>query len=350
MQNNTPDALTAFLTEPLISGIVAAAPALTTRATAARAAFAALVKERDAARASASSGAPVAAIDGAAPIVRTTWEPETYAVDPTYHIPADMAALLSAALDARIPVLMTGPQGTGKTEAAQYAAARAGRPCYVIDCGPVRDAADWFGSPTLIGGRGAWQDSAFVAALATPSAVIVFDELNRSHTTAHSALLPMLDRRRRVVFPQRSEPVAVAEGVSVIATANVGIHHVGTSAITPALLSRFQEIPTDYLTESQESALIIERFPKIPRGFAENLARVASATRSPHWLQQGGQPISTREALATAALAVALDSQGADRALAVRCLIAKQPDDNHGGPSPRAQLAALAAREIGMTF
>lgn len=353
MSNNnttTPDALTAFLSEPLISGIVAAAPTLATRAAAARADRADLVKQRDAARAAASAPGSSPSADGAAPIIRTTWEPERYEIDATYNAPADMLAILSASVAGRVPVLMTGPQGTGKTEAAQYVAARAGRACFVLDCGPVRDASDWFGAPTLIAGRIGWQDSTFVAALATPDAVIVLDELNRSHTAAHSALLPMMDRRRRVVFPQRPEPVEIAPGVAFIATANIGLHHIGTATITPALLSRFAQVPTDYLSESAESALILARVPETPRNFAERLATVCSHTRTTAWAQNGGRAVSTREALTVATLARELDRAGQDRALALRTLIAAQDDDTHGGQSPRAQLASLCARELGLTL
>lgn len=355
MNNNTttttPDALTAFLSEPLISGIVAAAPTLATRAAAARADRAEIVRQRDAARAAAASatgsGAPTA--DGPAPIIRAHWTPESVAVDPTFTPPADMVSTIDAAIRACIPVLLTGPQGTGKTEAAQHVAAKQGRACYIIDCGPVRDASDWFGAPTLVNGRIGWQDSTLVAALATPDAVIVLDEINRAHTAAHSALLPLMDRRRRVTFPQRPEPVAIADGVTFICTANIGIHHVGTSTITPALASRLLPVPTDYLSEPEEIALILARVPETPRAWAERLALVAATTRATAWAQQGGEAISTREVLTVAALARALVQGGASRDLALRGLIARQPDDAHGQQSPRAQLASVIAREYGIS-
>lgn len=352
MTNTAPaTALDALLAEPMLGNLLAVAPTLAAAAAKARAERADIAKRLAAALANTATqcnaAQPSTDATGAAPIVRTNWTATIPTTDATFAIPSDMSATLAAALTARLPVILTGPAGTGKTEAVAWAAARASRPMFVVDAGAVRDSADWFGSPTMSAGRVAWQDSMLVSALATPNAVVLIDEINRSHSSAQAAWLPLLDRRGSIQFPARPEPVTVAEGVTVFATANVGHKHSGTAAITEALWSRFIVIPTDYLEPAAESALIRKRFPAVHQDIADALAGVAAFTRAPSWEQAGGKALSTREALTAAALAASLVQADQSPALALRALVARQPSDTFGGQaSPAQSLAAYISRQF----
>lgn len=345
-------ALDTLIASPILSGLIAGVPSVADLAAAARRELA--TARTDAARAraeaarAASTGTAGTAPEPHEPIIRANWAPTVPTPDPAYILPPDMLTTLRGAMRAGLPVLMVGPRGTGKTEAAAAAAAAEGRPLFTLDAGPVRDASEWFGSQTLSGGRVAWQDSALVAALETEGAVVLIDEVNRASTTAGNALLPLMDARRAIRFPQRAEPVTVARGVSFILTANIGAEYTGTGAMDAALLDRCTLIETEYLPEAQELDTLRARFPSLTQARAESLVQLATRTRTPEWADlNSAPPISTRGLIQTARLAAAIEDTGADAASAmrhaVRALLSAY-DGSTGSTSPRAQLAADATR------
>lgn len=342
------NALDALLASPAIAGILTLAPTLATAAAAARAERTRLV----AAAAAAASAAPLAngalvPADGAAPIIRAPWTGSVPTADPSYHAPAQFLTRLRVHAKRNKPVILTGPAGTGKTEAVMLIAAEQQRPFVKIDCGPVRESSDWFGTQTSVGGRIGWQDSTLVAALATEGAVILLDEINRANTHALNGLLGILDGTRKAHFPQRPEAVTLANGVMVFATANIGLDYAGTGTLDRALRNRFTVIPTDYLSVEDEAAVIKRRNPDLAPSTAVALARIAAHTRTPAFFNAGGEPISTRQALVAAEMAVAFAIDGASEGLALHGLIDAQTDETMGGTqSPRAALAAFITRSF----
>ena len=341
-------ALDSLISSPILSGLISGVPAVAELAAAARKELAAARTDAarakaDAARASAGGTAP----EPYEPIRYSAWTPSPITTDPNYQLPAGMLATMRAAMRSALPLLMTGPRGTGKTEAAAIAAAVEGRPLYIVDCGPVRDASEWFGGQTLHGGRVAWQDSELVAALTTPNALILLDEVNRAATEAQNALLPLMDSRRAIRFPQRAERVALADGVSFVLTANIGTSYAGTGALDAALVDRCARVQTEYMPSNNESANLRTRFPKLPEAVADALAELAAVTRTEQWAESTGtDAISTRSLIMAARMYENLRAIGEDettaRALAVRALLTQYPES--GTESPRNQLSATATR------
>jgi MoxR-like ATPase len=260
-----------------------------------------------------------------------------------FRISPQHRAALRASLAEGIPTLLAGPAGSGKTELAAAIAHELNRPLAIIDCGAVRDPLDWYGSIHLADGRTQWVDTPLVAALATTNAIILLDEVNRAATIAQNTLLPLLDSRGRCELPQRAA-ITVAANVAFVATANEGMEYAATSAIDLALRSRFAaRIECTYLSERDEADMLATRYGIAP-DLAQQIARVAAATRKPTWIQQHGQAISTRAACAVARMARALAAQGADILPAWQCAALAQFDDTLGtGQTPRAALAALLA-------
>jgi MoxR-like ATPase len=356
METTTETALDSLLSSPILSALISTVPALASTAADARRELASAREETEETRAAlaqaiananASSGNHAEpAPSGPAPIIRAQWKPQTITTDTHYSMPDGMLATIRAAMATGAPVMLIGPRGTGKTEAIQHAAAAENRPLFILDCGPVRDASEWFGSATLSRGRVAWQDSQLVAALATPRAVIMLDELNRAATEAQNALLPLMDSRRAIQFPQRSEPVRMAEGVTFAATANVGAEYVGTGGIDAALADRCVYVETEYLPPDRECDMLRARFPNAPAPIVEALTELAASTRTETYRDAtGGAAISTRaliQALRMYQALAPITTADEARALTVRALLA--PMDNIGAASPRATCAATAAK------
>ena len=183
-------------------------------------------------------------------------------------------------------IMMTGPAGCGKTMAAKAAAnSLEGYNTFIINLGATQDPRT-----TLIGNtqfdtkKGTvFSPSPFVKAISTPNTVVVLDELSRAHPEAHNILMSVLDQGQRYLRLDEasdSPVVKVAEGVSFIASANIGNEYTATRAIDRAILDRFTVIEMDTLTKEEESQLLQMMYPSVDVTTLENVAEITSMTRS----------------------------------------------------------------------
>ena len=75
---------------------------------------------------------------------------------PFYMPQGDECDIFSAAFANRLPVLLKGPTGCGKTRFVSHMAARLGRPLYTVACHDDLSAADLIGRYLLKGGETVW--------------------------------------------------------------------------------------------------------------------------------------------------------------------------------------------------
>ncbi|MBC8436932.1 AAA family ATPase [bacterium] len=181
-------------------------------------------------------------------------------------------------------IMMTGPAGCGKTMAAKALVNSLDRPDYYFNLGATQDPRG-----TLIGnthfeeGSGTYfSESVFVKAVQTPNAVILLDELSRAHPDAWNILMTVLDygqRYLRLDEASGQDTIKVAEGVTFIATANIGNEYTSTRVMDKALMDRFTIVEMDVLTENEENELLTYMFPHVDSTVLSNVAKIASLTR-----------------------------------------------------------------------
>ena len=158
-------------------------------------------------------------------------------------------------------IMMTGPSGCGKTDVTFKAAKALDREVIYFNLGATQDPRS-----TLIGNTHYSKDtgtyfseSLFVSAIQKPNTVILLDELSRAHPEAWNILMSVLDpiqRYLRLDEKSDSPTIKVADGVSFIATANIGSEYTATRVIDRALLDRFAILEMDVLSYEQEYQLL----------------------------------------------------------------------------------------------
>ena len=204
---------------------------------------------------------------------------------------------------------MTGPAGCGKTLAAKSLVGAMSRPDFYFNLGATQDPR-----ATLIGNvhfdkkRGTYfSESLFVKAISTPNAVILMDELSRAHPDAWNILMTVLDSGQRYLRLDEEDgqkTINVAEGVTFVATANIGNEYTSTRVMDKSLMDRFMIVEMDVLNEDEEFGLLTYMFPHVDSDLLKSVASIAHSTRIESKSENGrfSNGISTRTSVELAGL------------------------------------------------
>ena len=181
-------------------------------------------------------------------------------------------------------IMMTGQAGCGKTLSAKSLVNALDRPNFYFNLGATQDPRS-----TLIGNvhfdksKGTYfSESLFVKAIQTPNAVILLDELTRAHPDAWNILMTVLDYGQRYLRLDEADgqaTITVADGVTFIATANIGNEYTATRQLDKALMDRFTVIEMDLLNKDEEAGLLTYMFPTVNAESLDVVANIADLTR-----------------------------------------------------------------------
>lgn len=163
-------------------------------------------------------------------------------------------------------LMITGPGGCGKTLAVMTVAKAMNRQLFRFNLGATQDPRS-----TLIGNthfdkeRGTYfRQSEFINAIQTPNSIILLDELSRAHPEAWNILMSVIDHTQRYLRIDESPDtpeIKVADGVTFVATANIGIEYTATRVLDRALTDRFMVLEMDLLTKDEQEQYLNSLFP-----------------------------------------------------------------------------------------
>ena len=206
-------------------------------------------------------------------------------------------------------IMMTGPAGSGKTMSAKALVNALDRPDFYFNLGATQDPrATLIGNTHFNKEKGTYfSEALFVKAIQTKNAVILLDELSRAHPDAWNILMTVLDAGQRYLRLDEASTQAtirVAEGVTFIATANIGNEYTSTRVMDKALMDRFTVIEMDLLDKDEEADLLKYMFPLVPQKDLENIAGIAEMTRKECNNEESrlSSPVSTRTSVEVASL------------------------------------------------
>jgi len=244
-------------------------------------------------------------------------------------------------------ILMTGPAGCGKTMAAKSLVNSLDRPDFYFNMGSTQDPrATLIGNVHFEKSKGTYfSESLFVKAIQTENAVILLDELSRAHPEAWNILMTVLDQGQRYLRLDEAsgqETIPVAEGVTFVATANIGNEYTSTRVMDKALMDRFTIVEMDVLTDEEEFGLLSYMFPHVDPELLKAVAEIAHTTRMESKSDSGkvSTGVSTRTSVEMAGLIY--DGFGIDEASEVS--IYPQFADDGGVDSERTFVKQLVQK------
>jgi len=250
-------------------------------------------------------------------------------------------------------IMMTGPAGCGKTMAAKAAANSIdGYSMEIFNLGSTQDPrATLIGNTQLDTKKGTvFSPSPFVKAIQTPNTVIVLDEISRAHPEAHNILMTVLDagqRYLRLDEASDSPVIKVAEGVSFIASANIGNEYTSTRQLDRAIVDRFTIIEMDTLTSEEETSLLMMMYPSVDEVVLTNVAKITSMTRND--VKKEVPTLSNSLSTRTAVEIGSLLYDGFSLAEAAEITIYPLFDDAGGAQSERTYVKQYVQKFVGST-
>jgi len=218
-----------------------------------------------------------------------------------YYLPiSDEVELFEQAYRDKIPVLLKGPTGVGKTRFVEYMSWRLhnrngrgheeGVPLITVACHEDLTASDLVGRYLLEGEETRWIDGPIARAVKV-GAICYLDEIVEARKDTTVLIHPLTDYRRLLPVDKRGELLEAADGFLLVMSYNPG-YQSALKDLKHSTRQRFVAIEFDYPPRDQEAA-IIERESGVDPGVAHELAKLAEKVRNlkEHGLGEG---VSTR--------------------------------------------------------
>ncbi|QTR51778.1 CbbQ/NirQ/NorQ/GpvN family protein [Candidatus Thiothrix anitrata] len=217
---------------------------------------------------------------------------EQYTVkrEPFYRPVANEVELFDAAYSARMPVMLKGPTGCGKSRFVEYVAYRLRRPLITVACNEDMTASDLVGRFLLDKDGTKWQDGPLTMA-ARMGAICYLDEVVEARQDTTVVIHPLTDHRRQLPLDKKGEMVEAHPDFQIVISYNPGYQSL-MKDLKQSTKQRFAALDFDYPEATIETD-IVARETGVDIKTAEKLVQIAHRARNlkGHGLDEG---ISTR--------------------------------------------------------
>lgn len=217
---------------------------------------------------------------------------------PYYRAVGTELASFEAASSVRLPILLKGPTGCGKTRLVCHMAHRLGLPLVTVACNEDLTASDLLGRFTLQGGDTRWVDGPLTLA-ARYGAVCYLDELVEAREDALVVIHPLSDDRRQLPLATRGELVSAHPDFRLVVSFNPEYQASGKE-LKPSTRQRFVALELSYPPPEVEAEIVVHEGGASP-ALASGLVQVALGSRRLAG-QELAEGISTRMLIAAARL------------------------------------------------
>lgn len=217
---------------------------------------------------------------------------------PFYLPQGNEVALFTHAYRYRLPVLIKGPTGCGKTRFITHMAARLARPLYTVACHDDLTAADLVGRHLIGDGGTFWADGPLTRAV-REGAICYLDEVVEARKDTTVVLHPLSDDRRILPIERTGETLPAPPEFMLVVSYNPGYQNL-LKGMKPSTRQRFVALRFTHPAQAQERE-IVQRETGIDLEVAARLVTLASALRAlkDHDLEESA---STRLLVYTATL------------------------------------------------
>ena len=210
--------------------------------------------------------------------------------EPFYEAVGEEVALYKTAYAKRLPVMVKGPTGCGKSRFIEYMAWKLKKPLITVACNEDMTASDLIGRFLLSSEGTIWQDGPLTVA-ARIGAICYLDEVVEARQDTTVVIHPLTDHRRVLPLDKKGELLTAHKDFQLVVSYNPGYQSMMKDLKT-STKQRFTGLRFDYPSEKLETQIITKE-TGVDKAQAEQLVKIAVRARAlkGHGLDEG---ISTR--------------------------------------------------------
>jgi nitric oxide reductase NorQ protein len=244
------------------------------------------------------------------------------APEPFYLPVGREIAIFEACHARRLPVMLKGPTGCGKTRFVEHMAWRLGRPLVTVACHEDLTASDLVGRYLVRATETVWQDGPLTRAV-RDGALCYLDEVVEARQDIVVVIHPLTDDRRLLPIDKTGELLHAAPDFQLIVSYNPGYQHI-LKDLKPSTRQRFVALDFAFPRPDLESRIVAHEGGVEP-GTARQLVALAERLRL---LRDRGLPEvpSTRLLVAAARLIASGVPAGEACRTAVASPLTDEPD------------------------
>jgi len=181
-------------------------------------------------------------------------ELESFDSEPYYQVIGHELELFAAAAHKKLPVLLKGPTGCGKTRFVEYMAWKLGRPLVTVAWQDDLTSADLVGRYLLAGEETVWLDGPLTAAVRA-GAICYLDEVVEARKDTTVVIHPLTDTRRVLPVEKRGELVRAPDDFLLVVSYNPGYQSV-LKELKQSTRQRFVALDFGYPPPELEAGIV----------------------------------------------------------------------------------------------
>ena len=210
--------------------------------------------------------------------------------EPFYAAQENEVALYEAAYESRLPVMIKGPTGCGKSRFIEHMAYKLGKPLITVACNEDMTASDLVGRYLLDANGTRWLDGPLTTA-ARIGAICYLDEIVEARQDTTVVIHPLTDHRRTLPLDKKGELLEAHPDFQLVISYNPGYQSL-MKDLKQSTKQRFTGLDFEYPDTKVEAAIVVKE-ASIDEETATKLVKIAHTARhlKGHGLDEG---ISTR--------------------------------------------------------
>ncbi|SNR70367.1 nitric oxide reductase NorQ protein [Lutibacter agarilyticus] len=196
---------------------------------------------------------------------------------PYYHQIGKEVEVFEHAYKNKIPFLLKGPTGTGKSRFIEYMAHKLDKKLITISCHEETSSTDLVGRYIIKGAETIWSDGPLTNAI-KEGAIIYLDEIAEARPDVIVAIHSLTDHRRELFIDKLGKTVKAHEDFMLVASFNPG-YQKGFKELKPSTRQRFIATAFAYPEAKIEAAILVNE-TNVDKDIAKKLVNIATKIRN----------------------------------------------------------------------
>lgn len=196
---------------------------------------------------------------------------------PYYHAIGKEIEVFEKAYKSRLPFLLKGPTGTGKSRFIEYMAHQMNKTLITISCHEETSSTDLIGRFIIKGAETVWLDGPLTTAVKNGS-IIYLDEIAEARPDVIVAIHSLTDHRRELFIDKLGDTIKAHKDFALVASFNPGYQR-GFKELKPSTRQRFVAISFDYPEPKVEAEILVSE-TGIDTAIAKKLVNIATKIRN----------------------------------------------------------------------